>query len=98
MGATPMPPTCSTSSSGQTGSWGGEFDVMTAARGSAQIAFLFTALATAAFAQTVPIDATPGHAINAFDPDITLGSSIDILSRTNINHSYTPHHLPDALT
>src|SRR5258706_7691356 len=32
------------------------------------------------FAQTVRIDATPGHAINAFDPDSALGSSIDVLS------------------
>src|SRR5881227_3706571 len=98
MGATPMPRTCSTSSSGQTGSWGGEFDVMTAARRSAQIAFLFTALATAAFAQTVRIDATPGHAINAFDPDSALGSSIDVLSRIDIDKVYTPHIIQESLS
>src|SRR5438874_11399858 len=98
MGATPMPRTCSTSSSGQTGSWGGEFDDMTAARRSAQIAFLFTALATAAFAQTVRIDATPGHVINAFDPDSALGSSIDVLSRTGIDRVYTPHIVQEALS
>jgi len=71
---------------------------MTAARRSAQIAFLFTALATAAFAQTVRIDATPGHAINAFDPDSALGSSIDVLSRTDINKVYTPHIVQEALS
>src|SRR2546427_8864581 len=94
MEATPTPPTCSTSSSGQTGLWGADRqpwrdcsmnDDMKAPRRAAQIAFLLTALATPAFAQTVRIDATLGHAINAFDPDSALGSSIDVLSRTDIN-------------
>jgi hypothetical protein len=35
--------------------------------------FLFTAQATPALAQTVRVDATPGHAINAFDPDSAAG-------------------------
>src|SRR2546422_8983616 len=66
----------------------------------ALIAFLLlTAQATPAFAQaeiktaqaaTVRVDATPGHAINTFDPDSALGSSIDVLSRTDINKVYTP--------
>ena len=62
------------------------------------IAFLLTLLATPAFAQTVRVDATPGHAINAFDPDSALGSSIDVLSRTDINQVYTPHILQEALS
>src|SRR6266436_4345410 len=68
------------------------------ARRLALIAFLVTALATRAFAQTVRIDATPGHAINAFDPDSALGSSIDVLSRTDINKVYTPHIIQEALS
>ena len=56
------------------------------------------ALATAALAQTVRVDATLGHAINAFDPDSALGSSIDVLSRTDINKVYTPHIVQEALS
>ena len=45
-------------------------DAMKAIRTTAQIAFfLLTAQAASAVAQTVRVDATPGHAINAFDPD-----------------------------
>ncbi len=72
---------------------------MKAARVSAQIAFLLTALPTAASAQsTVRVDVTPGHAINTFDPDSALGSSIDVLSRTDINRVYTPHIIQEALS
>ena len=75
-------------------------DDMQATRTVAQIAFLLlTAQATPAFAQsTVRVDATPGHAINAFDPDNALGSSIDVLSRTDINKVYTPHIIQEALS
>ena len=59
---------------------------------------LLTALVTPAFAQTVRVDATPDHAINAFDPDSALGSSIDVLSRTDINKVYTPHIIQEALS
>src|SRR6202022_3454650 len=48
-------------------------------------------------AATVRVDATPGHAINSFDPDSALGSSIDVLSRTEINKVYTPHIIQEAL-
>src|SRR6267378_7205994 len=80
---------------------------MTVARKSPQIALLLTVLTTAAFAQsttkaagvvTVRVDATPGHAINSFDPDSALGSSIDVLSRTDINRVYTPHIIQEALS
>ena len=45
------------------------------------------------FAQTatVRVDIALGHAINSFDPDSALGSSIDVLSRTGIDKVYTPH-------
>ena len=68
------------------------------ARNPALLALLLTALATAAFAQTVRVDVTPGHAINTFDPDSALGSSIDVLSRTDINRVYTPHIIQEALS
>jgi len=68
---------------------------------------MLIALTTAALAQappqparvvTVRVDATPGRAINSFDPDSALGSSIDVLSRTDINRVYTPHIIQEALS
>jgi hypothetical protein len=52
------------------------------------------------FAQTatVRVDITPDHAINSFDPDSALGSSIDVLSRTGIDKVYTPHIVQEALS
>jgi len=47
---------------------------------------------------TVRVDATPGHAINSFDPDRALGSSIDVLSRTEIDKIYTPHIIQESLS
>ena len=82
-------------------------DRMNVARTSAPIALLLTALASAAFPQSAPkaarvatvrVDVTPSHAINAFDPDSALGSSIDVLSRIDINRVYTPHIIQEALS
>ena len=47
---------------------------------------------------TVRVDATPGLPINSFDPDTALGSSIDVLSRSDINKVYTPHIIQEALS
>jgi hypothetical protein len=47
---------------------------------------------------TVHVDATPGRAINGFDPDSALGSSIDVLSRTGIDKVYSPHIVQEALS
>jgi hypothetical protein len=47
---------------------------------------------------TIRVDATPGHAINSFDPDSALGSSIDVLSRRDIDEVYTPHIIQEALS
>jgi hypothetical protein len=47
---------------------------------------------------TVHVDVTPGHAINSFDPDRALGSSIDVLSRTGIDRVYAPHIIQEALS
>jgi len=66
---------------------------------TARIAFLLAALASPGFSQSVVrVDVTPGHAINTFDPDSALGSSIDVLSRTDINRVYTPHIIQEALS
>ncbi|HET9708311.1 MAG TPA: discoidin domain-containing protein, partial [Gemmatimonadales bacterium] len=59
---------------------------------------LSAALALRLSAQTVHVDVTPGHVINRFDPDYALGSSIDVLSRTDINRVYTPHIIEEALS
>jgi hypothetical protein len=40
---------------------------------------------------------TPGHEINSFDPDQALGSSIDVLSRRDIDLVYTPHIIQESL-
>jgi hypothetical protein len=46
----------------------------------------------------VHVDATPGHVINSFDPDSALGSSIDVLSRIDIDRVYTPHIIQESLS
>jgi F5/8 type C domain-containing protein len=45
---------------------------------------------------TVHVDTS--HAINSFDPDSALGSSIDVLSRTGIDKVYTPHIIQESLS
>jgi len=64
------------------------------------LACLLTLRAAVASAQTgtVRVDITPSHGINAFDPDSSLGSSIDVLSRIDINRVYTPHIIQEALS
>jgi hypothetical protein len=47
---------------------------------------------------TIHVDATPGHVINAFDPDSALGSSIDVLSHDGIDRVYTPHIIQESLS
>ncbi len=47
---------------------------------------------------TVRVDATPGHAINSFDPDAALGSSVDVLSRRDIDMVYSPHIIQESLS
>ncbi len=49
-------------------------------------------------AATVRVDATPNHAINSFDPDSALGSSIDVLSHDGIDKVYTPHIIQESLS
>ena len=46
---------------------------------------------------TVRVDVTPDHSTNSFDPDSALGSSIDVLSRRDIDKVYTPHILQESL-
>ena len=47
---------------------------------------------------TVQVDITPGRAINLFDPDSALGSSIDVLSRAGIDTVFTPHVIQESLS
>jgi len=42
-----------------------------------------------ASAGLVRVDTT--HVINSFDPDSALGSSLDVMSRLDINRVFTPH-------
>src|SRR5262249_24292036 len=44
------------------------------------------------------VDATPGHVLNAFDPDAALGSSLDVLSREGIDKVHSPHVVQEALS
>jgi len=53
--------------------------------------------ATSAVA-TVRVDANPKHVLNSFDPDRSLGSSIDVLSRAGIDKVYSPHIIQEALS
>jgi hypothetical protein len=46
----------------------------------------------------VRVDITPSHAVNTFDPDTALGSSIDVLSRKDIDQVFTPHILQESLS
>lgn len=73
------------------------------------VALLFCLLALQSFAQsdnvaasmqigTVRVDANPDHVINSFDPDSALGSSIDVLSRIDINKVFTPHIIQESLS
>lgn len=47
---------------------------------------------------TVRVDATPSHILNSFDPDQSLGSSVDALSRSGIDKMYTPHIIQESLS
>jgi hypothetical protein len=55
-----------------------------------------TASAAETQAGTVRVDMS--HAINSFDPDSALGSSIDVLSRTGVDKVYTPHIIQESLS
>ncbi len=46
----------------------------------------------------VHVDATPGHAINSFNPDSALGTSIDVLSHDGIDKVFTPHIIQESLS
>ena len=46
----------------------------------------------------VHVDTTPSHQINSFDPDSALGSSLDVLSRRDIDRVHTPHIVQESLS
>jgi hypothetical protein len=65
--------------------------------------FLLTTLTAIAQSKSsadgvVHVDITPSHSINSFNPDQALGSSMDVLSRSGIDHVYTPHILQESLS
>jgi hypothetical protein len=47
---------------------------------------------------TIHVDTNPDHVINSFDPDTALGSSIDVLSRIDINKVFSPHIIQESLS
>ena len=47
---------------------------------------------------TVHVDITPAHQINSFHPDSALGSSLDVLSRRDIDRVHTPHIIQESLS
>src|SRR5947199_9973925 len=55
-------------------------------------------LAQSAPDATVHIDTTPSHQINSFDPDYALGSSLDVLSRRDIDRVHTPHIVQESIS
>ena len=57
-----------------------------------------TSGASAPEVATVRVDADPRHRLNSFDPDQSLGSSIDVLSRSGIDKVYTPHIIQESLS
>ena len=52
--------------------------------------------AAASTTGTVSIDTS--HAINSFNPDSALGSSMDVLSHNDIDKIYTPHIIRESLS
>src|SRR6266851_2925901 len=47
---------------------------------------------------TVHVDANPNHVANSFDPDRALGSSLDVLSRADIDKVHSPHIVQESLS
>ena len=65
--------------------------------------FTLTLNLGALFAQSAPdatvhVDTTPSHQINSFDPDSALGSSLDVLSRRDIDRVHTPHIVQESVS
>ncbi len=56
------------------------------------------AQSAAASVPVVTVDTTPAHMLNSFDPDRSLGSSVDVLSHNGIDQVYTPHILQESLS
>jgi hypothetical protein len=49
-------------------------------------------------ASIVHVDVAPKHILNSFDPDSALGSSIDVLSRKDIDYVFSPHITQESLS
>jgi len=61
------------------------------------LAFLFALGATPATAQTISVDATPGHAVNSFSPLQALGAGVDRLRRGATDKIFIEPVLKDSL-
>jgi F5/8 type C domain len=48
--------------------------------------------------QPVVVHVDTSHILNSFDPDRSLGSSVDVLSHNGIDQVYTPHILQESLS
>ncbi len=57
-----------------------------------------TSAALAQQAAIVRVDTNPKHILNSFDPDRSLGSSLDVLSHNGIDQVFTPHILQESLS
>ena len=49
-------------------------------------------------AAIVHVDIEPKHILNSFDPDSAMGSSIDVLSRKDIDYVFSPHIIQESLS
>lgn len=72
-------------------------------RNASDLCIFAVILVSVAGAQTqadgvVHVDVTPGHVLNSFNPDQALGTSVDVLSRRDIDLVYTPHILQESLS
>jgi hypothetical protein len=57
--------------------------------------------ASSSAASPVPIvrvDVSPRHVLNSFDPDSALGTSLDVLSRRDIDYVFSPHIIQESLS
>lgn len=65
-----------------------------------QSALLFTPLFLPALlpAQTVEVDITPGHSVNAFSPRLSLGAGVDGVGEGVVDKVYTPANIQQMLS
>jgi hypothetical protein len=60
--------------------------------------FSFAPLVLAQQPAAIHVDTNPKHILNSFDPDRSLGSSLDVLSHNGIDQVFSPHILQESLS